>query len=122
VSPTDIRSKLIGDAAVIYPGSYLNQLRGETIERRCLELISEGVRNLVINFQETELINSIGISMLMGVIEAVHNTSGVLVLSNLNSTNRELFQVLGLLLHVEVCETEEIALTKLATPFRTATG
>lgn len=122
MSATDIRSRLIGDIAVIYPGSYLNQLRGETIERRCLELISEGVRNLVINFQETELINSIGISMLMGVIEAVNRTSGTLVLSNLSSTNRELFQVLGLLSHVEVFETEETALTKLATPFRTAIG
>ncbi|HEU4386412.1 MAG TPA: STAS domain-containing protein [Blastocatellia bacterium] len=122
MSGTDIRSKLIGDAAVIYPGSYLNQLRGETIERRCLELISEGVRNLVINFQETELINSIGISMLMGVIEAVNRASGTLVLSNLSATNRELFQVLGLLSHVEVFDTEEVALTRLLTPFRTAIG
>lgn len=122
MSASDIRSKLIGDTAVIYPGSYLNQLRGETIERRCVELINEGVRHLIINFQETELINSIGISMLMGVIEAVNHASGTLMLSNLSTTNRDLFNVLGLLSHVEVFDAEEEALAMIAKPARQAIG
>jgi anti-anti-sigma factor len=119
VSAIDVRSKQFDDTAVIYPGSYLNQLRGQTIERRCLELVAQGTRNLIINFEETELINSIGISMLVGVIEAVRDASGTLVLSNLSNTNRELFQVLGLLEHVEVAETEEAAVDRFRAPART---
>ena len=117
----EIEAKLIEGAAVIYPGPYLNQLRGERIESRCQELLEQGVRRIVINFEETELINSIGISILLGVIEAVNDAAGVLVLSNLNGSNRELFEMLGLMSHVRVAETEERALvgvyrqTELAT-------
>ena len=114
MSAAEIRSRLIEDAAVIYPGAYLNQLRGESIELQCRELLASGIRNIVINFEETELINSIGISILLGVIESVNHAAGTLVLSNLNASNRELFEMLGLMSHVEMLETEEIALEKLS--------
>jgi anti-anti-sigma factor len=114
MSVSEIRAKLVEDAAVIYPGPYLNQLRGEDVENQCQELLTNGVRRIVINFAETELINSIGISILLGVIESVNQADGSLVLSNLNGSNRELFEMLGLISHVEMVETEEIALLKLS--------
>ena len=109
----DIQAKMVDGAAVIYPGPYLNQLRGEDIEIQCLDLLARGVRRIVINFHETELINSIGISHLLGVIEAVNEADGGLVLSNLSASNRELFEMLGLLAHVRIEETEEIALAEM---------
>lgn len=113
MSAAEIRSRLIQDAAVIYPGTYLNQLRGERIESQCQELLATGVRRIVINFEETELINSIGISILLGVIESVNRAEGTLVLSNLSNSNRELFEMLGLLSHLEMVDTEELALAKV---------
>jgi anti-anti-sigma factor len=110
MSLAEIRARLIGDKAVIYPGPYLNQLRGESIEDQCQELLAAGVRRIVINFAETELINSIGISILLGVIESVNGAEASLVLSNLNASNRELFEMLGLMSHVEMADTEEEAL------------
>lgn len=109
----DVKAKLINGAAIIYPGTYLNQLRGEVLEQHCEELLGKGVRRLVINFEETELINSIGISILLGVIESVNSAKGTLLLSNLSESNRELFEMLGLLSHVSIEETEQTALTKL---------
>ena len=58
----EIGMRLTTGAAVLYPGPYLNQLRGESIERRCHDLLGGGVRYIIINFVETELINSIGVS------------------------------------------------------------
>ena len=113
MTTVDIRMRLVEGVAVLYPGPYLNQLRGESIERRCQELLAGGVRQIVINFAETELINSIGISILLGVIEAVNEARGTLVLSNLDQSNRELFEMLGLLPHVRIESTEETALAKL---------
>jgi anti-anti-sigma factor len=113
MNAAEIRARLIEDAAVIYPGPYLNQLRGESIESQCQEFLATGVRRIVINFEETELINSIGISILLGVIESVNRAQGALVLSNLNASNRELFEMLGLMSHVEMVDTEEIALMRL---------
>ncbi|HJQ22419.1 MAG TPA: STAS domain-containing protein [Blastocatellia bacterium] len=109
----DIHMRHVEGAAVIYPGAYLNQLRGESIERCCLELLDSGVRHIVINFSETELINSIGISILLGVIEAVNEARGTLVLASLNPSNRELFAMLGLDAHVRIADGEEAALSDL---------
>jgi anti-anti-sigma factor len=109
----EVRSRVVEGAAVIYPGPYLNQLRGEDIEIECNDLISRGVRHLVINFRETELINSIGISILIGVIETVKEANGILMFSNLSASNRELFEMLGLLAHVRIEESEERALAQL---------
>ncbi|MGH9827587.1 MAG: STAS domain-containing protein [Blastocatellia bacterium] len=120
MSTTDIRSKLVGEAAVIYPGPYLNQLRGERIERHCVDLLSRGIRNLVINFEETELINSIGISLLLEAIDAVDEANGRVVLASLNTTNQELFQVLGILSKVDVAHNEDSALAAFTD--RTAGG
>lgn len=112
MSAVDVKAKVVDGAAVIYPGIYLNQLRGEVIENQCEEFLDKGVRRLVINFAETELINSIGISILLSVIETVNSANGTLFLSNLNETNRELFEMLGLTSHVNIEETEQTALGK----------
>lgn len=113
MSAADIRTRLAEGAAVIYPGAYLNQLRGERIETVCQQFLDRGIRRIVVNFEETELINSIGISILLGVIETVNNARGALVLSNLNDSNRELFEMLGLGAHVEMAASEELALLRL---------
>jgi anti-anti-sigma factor len=105
--------RLVEGAAVLYPGPYLNQLRGESVERCCQDLLASDVRHIVINFAETELINSIGVSILLGVIEAVNEARGTLMLSNLAQSNRELFEMLGLLSHVRFESTEEAALAIL---------
>ena len=113
MSTLEIKTRLVEGTAIVYPGSYLNQLRGEVIEERCQELIEQGVRHIVLNFEETELINSIGISILLGVVETVNDAQGSLVISNLNQSSRELFEMLGLLGYIKVEETEERALQAL---------
>ena len=118
MSSVEIKSRMVEGAAIIYPGPYLNQLRGEDIENLCQEFLKQGINRIVINFQETELINSIGISILLGVIEAVNDAEGCLVLSSLSATNRELFEMLGLLGHVRIEDSEQGALDALVEQVR----
>lgn len=113
MKPVEVKAKVIDGAAVIYPGEYLNKLRGEIIERRCQEFLQEGIRRVVINFEETELINSIGISILLGVIETVQAAEGTLLLTNLNESNQELFEMLGLTAHVCIAKSEQGAIDAL---------
>jgi anti-anti-sigma factor len=120
MSRIEIETSLVGGAAVIYPGPYLNQLRGEAIEDCCRDLLDQGIRQIVVSFEKTELINSIGISILLGVIEVVNEARGTLVLSNMNSSSRELFEMLGLLGHVKVEETVTSALQALGEQLETA--
>ncbi|MDX6695383.1 MAG: hypothetical protein QOF02_2986 [Blastocatellia bacterium] len=113
-TPNQVRSRLIGDMAVIYAGDYLNKLSGERIERECRRQLAAGCRGLVINFRETGLVNSIGISILLGVIDAAEATGAQLVFSDVNKTTIELFEMLGLTRHVALVKNEEEALNTLS--------
>jgi anti-anti-sigma factor len=109
-----VRSRAVGDLAVIYAGDYLNKLSGERIERECRRQLERGCRALIINFRETELVNSIGVSILLGVIDAAENTGAQLIFSDVNHQTVQLFEMLGLTRHVALAADEEEALATFA--------
>lgn len=112
---TAVRSRAVGeDLAVIYAGDYLNKLSGERIERECRRQLEQGRRALVINFKETELVNSIGVSILLGVIDAAESMGAQLIFSDLNNQTIQLFEMLGLTRHVALARDEQEALATLS--------
>lgn len=108
-----VRSRSIGEMAVVYATDYLNKLSGERIERECRLRLEEGCRALVINFRDTELVNSIGVSILLGVIDAAEGVGAQLVFSDVNKQTVELFEMLGLTRYVALAEDEQEALSTL---------
>jgi anti-anti-sigma factor len=115
-----------GEVAVVYAGDYVNKLSGQRIERECLRLIDAGCRTLVISFRETELVNSIGVSILIGVIDAAEQRGTRVVVSSVSRHNAKLFDLLGVTRNVSLAESEEVALDSLnsghAPPPPTLTG
>jgi anti-anti-sigma regulatory factor len=89
-------------SAMVYAGDYLNKLAGESVERECRRKISEGCSELVVNFSKTEIVNSIGVSILLGVIDAASSNGARVVFSDLNKNTAELFEMLGLTNHVTI--------------------
>jgi anti-anti-sigma factor len=112
---TPVQTRRIGDTAIIYASDYLNKLSGERIERECRRQLESGSRALVINFRDTELVNSIGVSILMGVIDASEQSSARLIFSDVNSHTANLFEMLGLTRHVSLVKDEEEALKLVGT-------
>jgi len=110
-----------GDTAIIYASDYLNKLSGERIERECKRQLESGCRALVINFRDTELVNSIGVSILMGVIDVVEQNSARLIFSDVNNHTSNLFEMLGLTRHVSLAKDEAEALS-LVEPQTNAAG
>jgi len=88
--------------AVVYAGDYLNKLSGEQIERECKTKLNEGCTELVVNFSRTEIVNSIGISILLGVIDSARDTGAKIVFSDVKEETVELFDMLGLTRHVVI--------------------
>lgn len=93
-----------GDAAsaVVYVGDYLNKMHGEQIERECRGKLNEGCSELVVNFSHTELVNSVGISILLGVIDSAKRKGAKVVFSDVRQDTAELFDLLGLTKHVTI--------------------
>ena len=110
-----VRSHCVGTTAVIYAGDYLNKLTGERIERECKRQLDSGCRALVINFSDTELVNSIGISILLGIIDIAEKHGARVIFSDLNNQTIQLFEMLGLTRHVALARDEEEALLSLST-------
>jgi anti-anti-sigma factor len=118
---TPVQARCIGDTAIIYASDYLNKLSGERIERECNRQLESGRRALVINFRDTELVNSIGVSILMGVIDAAEQNQARLIFSDVNSHTAKLFEMLGITRHLSVVKDEAEAL-ELITPQTNAAG
>ena len=108
-----VRSHCVGTTAVVYAGDYLNKLTGERIERECRKQLDSGCQALVINFSDTELVNSIGVSILLGIIDIAQKNGAQLIFSDVNSQTAELFEMLGLTLHVALARDEDEALATL---------
>ena len=92
----------VRDRSVIFADSYLNKLSGEKIEHECRRRIDTGCRELELNFQNTEIVNSIGISILLGVIDTASTKGAKVVFSKVNDETVELFEMLGLTNHVVI--------------------
>ena len=105
-----VRSERVGRVAVVYAGDYLNKLSGERVERECRQQLAEGCRALVVDFRQTGMVNSIGVSILLGVIDAAERDGAPLVFAGANSQAAQVFEMLGLTRHVRLAETAEAAL------------
>ena len=102
-----------GEVAVVYAGDYVNKLSGQRIERECMLRLEAGCRALVINFRGTELVNSIGVSILLGVIEVAERRGAPVVFASVSRHTVKLFELLGLTRLVAMADSEEAALATL---------
>jgi len=110
VSYLTVRTRDAGNAVVVYVDGYLNSLLGEEVERVVQELLNTGGQRVLLNFGETRLINSIGISFIIGVVEKIMERNGLLAFCSLSRMNRELFQMTGVARYVRAFDTEDDAL------------
>ena len=102
-----------GEVAVVYAGDYVNKMSGQRIERECLTRMERGCRALVINFSDTELVNSIGVSILLGVIDEAERRGARVAFSNVGLHTLKLFELLGLTRLVVLADSDEDALATL---------
>jgi stage II sporulation protein AA (anti-sigma F factor antagonist) len=102
-----------GEVAVVYAGDYVNKMGGQRIEHECLTRIERGCRGLVINFRDTELVNSIGVSILLGVIDEAGRRGARVAFASVSPHTLKLFELLGLTRLVLLADCEEDALATL---------
>ncbi len=106
-------SEAQGAVSVVYAGDYVNKLSGQRIERECLTRIERGCRALVISFRDTELVNSIGVSILLGVIDEAERRGARVAFSDVSVHTLALFELLGLTRLVLLADSEADALATL---------
>ena len=97
------------DRAIIRTRGYLSRTAGEQLEREIERLLGERVKRIIVNLHDTDLINSVGISILISVIERVRGQGGELAFSELTTVNEEIFRIMGLQRHARVLRSDSEA-------------
>lgn len=99
--------------AVIETEGYLNDALGEKLAEQAQELIQNGYTQLVINLEKTSLINSIGISILIEIIEALTEREGTLNFCGLSATQERTFRMMAIAKYAGIFPDEESAVANL---------
>lgn len=81
---------------MLFLNGYLNEKAGELLEQECQQLLNRGVRGLKLDFFETSLVNSIGVSYLLDIIEEVQRGRGAIEFTRVPAPIRDLFELLGI--------------------------
>ncbi|HEY6148556.1 MAG TPA: STAS domain-containing protein [Thermoanaerobaculia bacterium] len=103
-----------GDVAVFWTDGYINNQGGEEIARQAYAQLDAGARALILNLEKTKIVNSIGISILIEVLEKVMDRKGVLAFCSLTPTIDKTFRIMGLAQYASIYPSLEQALQAVA--------
>jgi anti-anti-sigma factor len=105
-----VSSERRGDVVILWTDGYINNQGGEEIAREAYAHLEQGARGLVLNLEKTRIVNSIGISILIEVLEKVMDRKGALAFCCLTPTIDKTFRIMGLAQYAEIYPTQEEAL------------
>lgn len=105
-----------GDVAIFSTEGYINNQGGEEIAREAYSELDRGARALIMNLEKTRIVNSIGISILIEVLEKVMERKAVLAFCGLTPTIDKTFRIMGLAQYAAIYPTESEALSAVGAP------
>jgi anti-anti-sigma factor len=99
--------------AILYTKGYINNVGGEEIASRAYELMEGDVRSLLLNLRETKIVNSIGISILIEIIEKMIDKGGRIGFCCLTPVIHKTFQIMGLANYASIFTDEDQAVKEM---------
>jgi anti-sigma B factor antagonist len=95
--------------AVVYTEGYINNQGGEEIAKVAYRLIDDGHKCVLLNLAGTKIVNSIGISILIEIIEKMLEIDGKLAFCSLTPTIEKTFHIMGLAQYASIYPDEVTA-------------
>jgi len=95
---------------IIETNGYLNNVGGEKIAQTCYKEIDGGKKLFLINLENSKVVNSIGVSILIEIIEKLQDVDGKLGYYNLAPIVEKTFNIMGLTKYSSVFSSENEAL------------
>ena len=81
---------------IINPFGYVNNEGGEKIAETFNSYYEKGLQWLIINLESVKVVNSIGISFLIEIIEKLNEVEGKLIFTNLDPAIEKTLTIMGL--------------------------
>ncbi len=94
--PFTLTSELCDGCLVIATSGYVNNVGGEAIMKEFTRHFEQGTNRVIINLGQSKVVNSIGMSFLIEVIDQLQEAEGKLVFTNLDPAVEKMLQIMGL--------------------------
>ena len=110
MSDFSLSTSVNGDVVIIKTSGYLNNIGGEKIADACYKEIDNGKNLFLLDLGESKVVNSIGVSILIEIIEKLQEVDGKLGYFNLAPIVEKTFTIMGLTKYSTVFSNESEAL------------
>jgi anti-anti-sigma factor len=102
-----------GEAQCIRVCGYLDAGNIQQFEARINEIVGDSAKNVIVDLEELEYINSAGIGVLLNAWSALSQIEGSLQIANMPASIRRIFDVLGFSKVITIADSLEGALANL---------
>lgn len=99
-----------GDIVIIRTSGYLNNVGGEKVAQVCYKEIDKGKSLFLLDLEDSKVVNSIGVSILIEIIEKLQDVNGKIGYFNLAPIVEKTFTIMGLTKYSTVFSNESEAI------------
>ena len=97
------------NCVVINTTGYINNIGGQKIVDEFYKHNATGINNVILNLSKSNVVNSIGISFLIEIIEKLNQSNGKLIFTNLDPSIEKTFTIMGLFQFAKKADSTEEA-------------
>ncbi len=94
--PFSLTSEVKDQCLVIATQGYVNNVGGEAIAQEFSRHFESGIKYVIINLAGSRVVNSIGMSFLIEIIEQLEEAGGKMVFTNLDPAVEKMLSIMGL--------------------------
>lgn len=91
-----LQTEVRGPVLVMATSGYINNVGGEAISTEFSRHFENGIKNVVLNLYGSKVVNSIGISFLIDVLDRLNDADGKLIFTNLDPAVEKMLSIMGL--------------------------
>lgn len=102
-----------GQVGILETDGYINDAEADRVAQAGHALIDEGLKHLAINIEKSRIISSIGVSVLIELIERLREQNGKVAFCCATPTIGKTFQIMGLLKVADLYNSEAEAVQAL---------
>ena len=92
----NLTSEMRGSRLIIATSGYVNNVGGEAISKEFNRHFGSGTKEVILNLSQSKVVNSIGMSFLIEIIEQLQEVEGRLVFTNLDPAVEKMLTIMGL--------------------------
>lgn len=94
--PFTLTSEARQNCLIMVTSGYVNNVGGEAIAKEFGRHFVNGTKHVVINLAQSKVVNSIGMSFLIEIIEQLQDVDGKLIFTNLDPAVEKMLSIMGL--------------------------